>query len=85
MLLLFVSSSSCIQAWSDALYETPRLQWGPPRSCHDRLHLVLSATSMSRKRHESVMSSVMNGKGLYLSLRLHGCHRKLVREAHAYA
>ncbi len=31
------------------------------------------------------MSSVMNGKGLYLPLRLHGCHRKLVREAHAYA
>jgi hypothetical protein len=34
---------------------------------------------MSRKRHESVMSSVMNGKDLLL--RLHGCQRKLVRQA----
>jgi hypothetical protein len=33
---------------------------------------------MSRKRHESVMSSVMNGKGL--PMRLH-CQRKLVRQA----
>jgi len=34
---------------------------------------------MSRKRHENVMSSVLNGKGL--PLRLHCCHRKLVCQA----
>ena len=34
---------------------------------------------MSRKRHESVMSSVMNGKSLPMRLRC--CQRKLVRLA----
>ena len=33
---------------------------------------------MSRKRHESVMSSVMNGKGLHRRLY---CQKKLVRLA----
>src|SRR5258708_29351728 len=34
------------------------------RSFHDRSYIVLSATSsMRRERHESIMSSIMNGKG----------------------
>src|SRR6266481_1848696 len=33
----------------------------PERSVHHRLHLILSATSMMTKRHESVMSSAMGG------------------------
>ena len=34
----------------------------PHRSFYNRLHIVLSNASMTKKRHESVMSIVMNGK-----------------------
>jgi len=38
---------------------------------HDRLHIVFSAASMRRKRHENVIGIVMNGKCLYI--RPHCC------------
>ena len=49
------------------------------RCFHERLHLVLSVANMMHPRHQNVMSSVMNGKGL--PLRLQCSHRKLVRQA----
>src|SRR2546423_6989229 len=55
-------------AWSDRLNETPRLRWMPHRCFHDQLHLVLSASSMSRRRHENVTSTVTNGKHHHLVL-----------------
>ena len=56
------------------------------RSFYDRSYIVLSATSsMRRERHESVMSSVMNGKGPLTPteqalMRLHnyGCSTKIL-------
>ena len=48
-------------AWSEVLDKAPLLYWGPLRSFYDRLHIVLSPTSMTRVRHENVISIAMTG------------------------
>ncbi|OLD84389.1 MAG: hypothetical protein AUF64_01860 [Chloroflexi bacterium 13_1_20CM_54_36] len=47
-------------AWFDALYETPRMWWVPQHSFYSRLHPVLAAASMTRKRQENVINIVKN-------------------------
>src|SRR2546421_4604961 len=44
------------------LNEAPGLWWALQRSFHNRLHLVLSDASMTRKRHGSVTSIVMGAE-----------------------
>jgi hypothetical protein len=43
------------------------LRWGPPGSCHDWRHFILSGASIRGERHESAMSIVMNEKGIRTS------------------
>jgi len=44
--------------------EVHLLRWGPPGSCHDWRHFVLSGASIRGERHESAMSIVMNGRSI---------------------